>query len=61
MKEGRASSGGNIQSLAEIEMAIVKQPVRKSGSSEQRRSLIQGCKGFQNKEIRGGGGLDVVR
>ena len=29
--------------------------------SEQRRSLIQGCKGFENKGIGGRGGLDVTR
>ena len=61
MEEGRVSRGRNIQAPAEIEMAIVKQPVQKSGSSEQRRSLIQGCKGLENKGIRGQRGLDVVR
>ena len=29
--------------------------------SEQGRSLIQGCKDFKHKGIRGGGGLDVAR
>ena len=42
-------------------MAIVKQPVRKSGSSEQGRTVIQGCKGFENEGIRDRGGLDVAR
>ena len=28
---------------------------------EQRGSLVQGCKGFENKGIRGRGGLDVMR
>ena len=61
MEEGRAGGGRNIQSLAEIEMAIIKRPVQKSGSSEQGRSLIQGFKGFENKGVGGGGGLDVTR
>ena len=42
-------------------MAIVKRPIRKSGMSEQGRSLIQGCKGFENKGIGGRGGLDMMR
>ena len=49
MEEGRVGRGRNIQSFAEIEMAIVKRPVQKSGSSEQGRSLIQSCKGLENK------------
>ena len=61
MEEGRAGRGRNIQLFAEIEMAIVKRPLQKSGPSEQGRSLIQGGKGFENKGVRGGGGLDVTR
>ena len=61
MEEGRVGRGRNIQSFVEIEMAIVKRPVQKSGSSEQGRSLIQGCKGFEDKGIRGREGLDVAR
>ena len=29
--------------------------------SKQRGPLIQGHEGFENEEIRGGGGLDVTR
>ena len=42
-------------------MTIVKQPVHKSGSSEQGRTLIQCCKGPENKGVGGGGRLDVTR
>ena len=50
MEEGR---GGNIHMLAEIKMAVVKRPVRKGGTSEQRGSLIQGHEGLENKGIGG--------
>ena len=55
MEKGRVGRGRNKHPFAKVKMAIIERPVRESGTSEQRGSLIQSCKSFENKGVRGGG------
>ena len=41
-------------------MSIVKQPIREASMGEQGRAIIQGCESFEDKGVRGRGGLDVA-
>ena len=44
VEQGRASRGGHEHSIAEVEVSVVKRPVREGGASEQGGTLIQSGK-----------------
>ena len=60
VEEGRASRGGYEHAIAEEEMSIIKGPVRKGGTSEQGRPVVQSGEGLEYKGIGGGGGFNVT-
>ena len=49
------SSRGNIHSTLEVEMCIVKMPVREGGARKQWRAILQGRDDAENERIRRGG------
>ena len=60
IEESRVGRRRNIHVIAKVEVSIVKQPIRKTGTSEQGRTFIQSCQDFEYKGIRGRGVLDVA-
>ena len=56
MKKGRTGKWGNIHPTLEIEMSIVKGPIREGGMREEGRTILEGRENLDDKGVRGCGG-----